>query len=270
LNAVESKENVLDLWSGIEEITKIRPECVGHLTSAQIENLQRTIEEEQAQSACENMFTASEIFEKVFRLFDIIKEFIEDKELDVRSKNFEVIEVVWNFINACHADAIIKYKIYFKKVVDSICSFSPMLYQFMLTETLVLEVFQKCFTEGKKIIIFYLMENLYKRIQFSEDDDNLDAELRKRVFHCLRRYTETIKSCCNNAEFGYQVFSFIVRFYTSLIEEKYIEDFEKFFNAKCSLRHEESIFNARVYLFCQLIENSFSYFYLNREATILR
>ena len=196
-----------------------------------------------------NIFTVGEIFEKVIRQFDVIKEFLDDKLLDVRSKRFEVLDVVWDFMSSCHPDKIQKYKDFFKKLINTICSLPPLLYQFMLNETLVLHVFQKCFNQEKKIIIFYLMENLYKRIQFIEDDDNLDAELRKRVFHCLRRYTETIKLCFEDHEkaFGCKVFSFIVRFYTTLFEESHITEFERFFESKSKLNHHESIFVAKVF-----------------------
>ena len=128
------------------------------------------------------------------------------------------------------------------------CSTVQILYQFMLTEALVVQVFQQCFTEEKKKIIFYLMQSLYKRIQFDEDDDNLDAELRKRVFHCLRRYTETMKDCFKSDEiiFARKVFLFIVKFYISLIEERNITNFEELFETKCRLYHQETIFHSKV------------------------
>ncbi len=93
------------------------------------------------------------------------------------------------------------------------------------------------------------MERLFRKIRFNDDDDNLDAELRKRVFHCLRRYTESLKKAANGADFNFlrKAFLFVVRFYIALIEEDTKTNSEEFFEASCKFYHQESIFIAKVH-----------------------
>lgn len=247
----ESKEEVSNLWFAIEEIAKLRPEYTCYLVAVQVESLQNMLENPEDDSNRSSMFTIEEIFEKVVRQIGTVRQMIDEKTLDVRNKGFEVIDSVWSFLNECSAEVVMKYKELLKQIVDAICGSAALMYQLALTESLVVQIFQKCFTPERKLIVLYLMEQFFDRIQFSEDDDNLDAELRKRVFHCLRRYTESIKNCFNKndpeeALFAQKIFSFIIRLYITLIEEGNILDFEAFFEAKSTTSHDEMIFNTQV------------------------
>ena len=251
INAVESKEETSDLWSAIEEISKLRSECMCYLICVQIENLKIVMEEENNQRDLISVFTASEIFDRVLREFETIKDDnTQEKNVDGKSKNLDVnvIEAIWSLVIECRSDSIKQYKAYFKQIIAAVCNFKDMLSQFMTMEALVVQVFQQCFTKDKKVIIFYLMENLFKRIQFTEDEDNFNSELRKKVFHCLRKYTETIHNCftINESIFARKVFSFIIRFYILLVEERGISSFEELFETKCRLCHQEILFNVKV------------------------
>ena len=249
LTGSTTKDEISDLWSSIEEIAKIKTECTCYLIAIQVESLSAIIEESAEPLTSGSLFTVNEMFERVIRQFVEIANLIQSKQLDARSKKFDVIDTVLEFLNGCQPAIVLKYKDYFTQLIDTLFSSSVMLYKFMQTENYVVQLFQKCFTPEKKIIILHLMERLFNRIQFNEDDDNFDAELRKRVFHCLRKYTESFKQSSENidARFIRKVFSFVVRFYITLIEEGKIVNFEDFFEATCQFYHQESIFQAKVY-----------------------
>ena len=247
----ESREEVTNLWLAIEEIAKLKHEYTCYSIAVQLEGLHMLIKESNESVSSLSMFSVEEMLEIVLRYLSTFKEMIEEKTLDVRHRGAEVLEAVWNFLNECPAEVVAQYKTELKEFVDIICGVPSLLYQLMLMENTVVQIFQKSFKPERKEIVLYLMEKLFKRIQFNEDDDNIDAELRKRVFHCLRKYTESMNNCFNPSDenetlFAHKTFSFIVRFYITLIEEGSIPDFEEFFEAKPKLCYNEYIFSAFV------------------------
>lgn len=243
----ESKDELESFWISIEEFAKENPEHACNLTAVQIETVQKMTTPNDPYITS-SMFGIQDFLEKILCQLDSISKLtgLED------SRSFDVTEMVWNFISDCSVELIRKYKSYLLQIVDAFCESPSLLRLLVLTESLVVQIFRKCFTEEKKVLIFRLMSKLFPRIQFDEEGEDLDAEIRKRFFHCLKSYSESIPEYFSRddpmeALFARKIFSFIVRLYIVLVEHGDIEDFERFFETtKSKLEHSELIYTIKV------------------------
>lgn len=237
-------------WVPIEEFAKENPEHACNLTAVQIETVQKMTTPNDPYITS-SMFGIQDFLEKILTQLESISRLEELED----SRSFEVTEMVWNFISDCSVELIRKYKSYLLQIVDAFCESPSLLRLLVLTESLVVKIFRKCFTEEKKVVIFRLMNKLFPRIQFDEEGEDLDAEIRKRFFHCLRSYSESIPQYFNKEDpmetlFARKIFSFIVRLYIVLVEHGDIDDFERFFEAtKSKLEHCEAIYTIKVNIF---------------------
>ena len=245
----ESKEEIENLWDAVQEISKTRGDCLRSLAAVQFETLKDVINETCAEVTTKTILTPEESFDKIIHLFEVIREVDDTESLEIKGEGFDIADFVWQFISQSHSAALLKYEEQVKQIIDAICKSQFLVYQLLLAEDIVEKIIQECFTKEKEPIILHLMKRFFEKMEFNEE--NMDAELRKRVFLCLRRYCNSINVLFDpenpeECQMAQKIFSFIVRFYIVLVEEGCITDFEAFFEAKIQLYHDESIFSASV------------------------
>ena len=245
----EDKDGIESFWAVVEEVSKTRGDCMRCLAAVQFENLKDVINNHDAQATDQNIFTPEEYFEKIIPLFEVISGY-DTESIGITGEGFNIAESAWNFIGQSRSDAILKYSDYVKQIIDAICDSQYLVYQLVLAEDVIEKIIQECFTNKKTPVILHLMKRFFEKMKFNEDD-NMDSELRKRIFHCIRRYCNAIdtlfdKNKSTERLMAQKIFTFIVRLYIVLIEEGNIYDFEEFFDSSVVLYHDDSIYNSNV------------------------
>ena len=259
----ESKDELDNFINAIGQFAQIRPEYSCYLIEVQVEALSKNLQELELNTP-QTIFTIEEYFEKMIGTLQIVKEMIESKKLDIRSKGYEVLDVVWTFICDGNDTLLRSYMQYVFQIMDIMCESLSLMHQLVSTESLVVKIFSSCFTEKRKPIIFRFMEHVFPRLELDLDEDEVEVELRKRFFHCLTLYASSLKNCFDKSDpaevkFACKVLSFISRIYLSIIEGRDLSNFEQFFEMKSNCYVDDCTLTSTVIFFAPL--DSHAYYY---------